>query len=106
MTFFKLSEFLMYKFKQKQNKNWKKMKSLKIAVYLCLSLIIMSPVSSSPNTALYDLNRMLFDGYDQYIIPVIDPTKVLMVTADFALFQIISIVNFYFFPKYTTEVNV
>ena len=76
------------------------MKSLKILVYsMCLILMIISPVSSRPNTAFYNLSRVLFDGYDQYTIPVIDPRKVLMVSADFALFQIISIVNFNFFPQ-------
>jgi hypothetical protein len=70
------------------------MKPLKGAIYLCL--LLTTSVSSVPDTAQYKLNSVLFDGYDQYIIPVIDVSTVLEVKALYSLSQVISIVIFFF----------
>jgi len=61
-----------------------------------LSLLLITSVSSVPNTTHYRLNSMLFDGYDQYIIPVINTSMALEVTGLYSLSQVISIVSFHF----------
>jgi len=76
------------------------MQLFKGAAYLSLSLLLITSVSSMPNTTQYRLNSKLFDGYDQYIIPVIDTSTVLEVTALYSLSQVISIVSFYLYLKH------
>jgi len=73
------------------------MQLFKGAAYLSLSFLLITSVSSVPNTTQYRLNSMLFDGYDQYIIPVIDSSTVLKVSALYSLSQVISIVSFYLY---------
>jgi hypothetical protein len=68
------------------------MKPIKGDIYLYL--LLTTSVSSVPDTAQYRLNNMLFDGYDQYIIPVIDVSTILKVKALYSLSQVISIVIF------------
>jgi hypothetical protein len=77
-----------------------KMHLFKGAAYLSLSLLLITSVSSMPNTTQYRLNSMLFDGYDQYIIPVIDTSAILKVSALYSLSQVISIVSFYLYLKH------
>ncbi len=72
------------------------MQLLMSAAYLSLSLLLITSVSSVPNTTQYRLSSMLFDGYDQYIIPVINTSTVLEVTGLYTLSQVISIVSFDF----------
>lgn len=81
------------------------MKPLKDAVILCLSFLLISSVSNVPNTAQYRLNSMLFNGYDQYTIPVIDKSTILEVKALYSLVQVIKMVNFYFLLNLTSEVD-
>lgn len=47
----------------------------------------------SPNTTAYKLDKKLFEGYDQYIIPLIDYKSVIKVKIDFYLMQVIEIVS-------------
>jgi len=76
------------------------MKPIKGDIYLYL--LLTTSVSSVPDTAQYRLNSVLFDGYDQYIIPVIDVSTVLKVKALYSLSQVISIVIFLLFTQVTS----
>jgi hypothetical protein len=76
------------------------MQLFKGATYLSICFLLITSVTSVPNTTQYRLNKMLFDGYDQYIIPVNDTSTVLEVTALYSLSQVISIVSFYFYLKH------
>jgi len=75
------------------------MQLFKGTAYLVLSLLLITAISSVPNTTQYRLHNMLFNGYDQSIIPVIDISTVLEVAALYSLSQVISIVSFNFLYK-------
>ena len=45
------------------------------------------------DTALYRLNQMLWDGYDQHVKPVRDSNTIINVTVDFSIRQILNIVS-------------